>query len=78
MSGVPSRKTSRAPISRRGGFGSFSKRYGLAAGSLLEAQIQKLAESGTTLLLIAHHEDDLPALVERRFALDAGRLHRTR
>jgi ABC-type molybdenum transport system ATPase subunit/photorepair protein PhrA len=28
--------------------------------------------------LIAHHEDDLPALVERRFALDAGRLHRTR
>jgi molybdate transport system ATP-binding protein len=53
---------------------------GLDAGfrALLEAQVAKLAESGTTLLLIAHHEDDLPALVERRFALDAGRLHRTR
>jgi molybdate transport system ATP-binding protein len=46
--------------------------------TLLEAQVQQLAGSGTTLLLIAHHEDDLPALVERRFALDAGRLHRTR
>jgi ABC-type molybdenum transport system ATPase subunit/photorepair protein PhrA len=45
---------------------------------LLEAQVAQLAGSGTTLLLIAHHEDDLPALVERRFALDAGRLHRTR
>ena len=44
----------------------------------LEAQITHLASGGTTLLLIAHHEDDLPALVERRFALDAGRLHRTR
>jgi len=38
----------------------------------------QLAGSGTTLLLIAHHEDDLPSLIERRFALDAGRLHRTR
>ncbi len=46
--------------------------------TLLEAQIAQLASGGTTLLLIAHHEDDLPALVERRFALDAGRLHRTR
>ena len=46
--------------------------------TLLEAQLQQLAGSGTTLLLIAHHEDDLPSLVERRFALDAGRLHRTR
>ena len=53
---------------------------GLDAGfrALLELQVQQLAGSGTTLLLIAHHEDDLPALVERRFALDAGRLHRTR
>jgi molybdate transport system ATP-binding protein len=46
--------------------------------TLLEAQVAKLAGSGTTLLLIAHHEDDLPSLVERRYALDAGRLHRTR
>jgi molybdate transport system ATP-binding protein len=46
--------------------------------TLLEAQLQQLAGGGTTLLLIAHHEDDLPSLVERRFALDAGRLHRTR
>jgi len=46
--------------------------------ALLEAQIVQLAGSGTTLLLIAHHEDDLPSLLERRFALDAGRLHRTR
>ncbi len=46
--------------------------------TLLEAQLQQLAGSGTTLLLIAHHEDDLPSLIERRFALDAGRLHRTR
>lgn len=46
--------------------------------TLLEAQIAQLAGSGTTLLLIAHHQDDLPALVERRFALDAGRLHRMR
>jgi molybdate transport system ATP-binding protein len=46
--------------------------------TLLEAQLQQLAGGATTLLLIAHHEDDLPSLVERRFALDAGRLHRTR
>jgi molybdate transport system ATP-binding protein len=46
--------------------------------ALLEAQLQQLTGSGTTLLLIAHHEDDLPSLIERRFALDAGRLHRTR
>jgi molybdate transport system ATP-binding protein len=46
--------------------------------TLLEAQVTQLAGSGTTLLLIAHHEDDLPSLLERRFALDAGRLHRTR
>jgi len=46
--------------------------------TLLEAQVQQLAGSGTTLLVIAHREDDLPALVARRFALDAGRLHRTR
>lgn len=46
--------------------------------TLLEAQIARLASSGTTLLLIAHHQDDLPALIERRFALDAGRLHRMR
>ena len=46
--------------------------------TLLETQLAQLAGSGTTLLLIAHHEDDLPSLIERRFALDAGRLHRTR
>jgi len=46
--------------------------------TLLEAQLLQLAGNGTTLLLIAHHEDDLPSLIERRFALDAGRLHRTR
>ena len=53
---------------------------GLDAGfrSLLETRLRALAGSGTTLVLIAHREDDLPALVERRFALDAGRLHRTR
>jgi molybdate transport system ATP-binding protein len=44
----------------------------------LEAHIRQLAAGSTTLLLIAHHEDDLPELVQRRFALDAGRLHRTR
>ena len=44
----------------------------------LEAHVRRLAEGSTTLLLIAHHEDDLPELVQRRFALDAGRLHRTR
>jgi molybdate transport system ATP-binding protein len=46
--------------------------------ALLEAHVNRLAAGATTLLLIAHHEDDLPALVTRRFALDAGRLHRTR
>jgi molybdate transport system ATP-binding protein len=46
--------------------------------ALLETRLRALAAAGTTLLLIAHREDDLPALVERRFALDAGRLHRTR
>jgi molybdate transport system ATP-binding protein len=53
---------------------------GLDAGfrTRLEATLGRLAESGTTLLLIAHHESDLPALVVRRFTLDAGRLHRTR
>jgi molybdate transport system ATP-binding protein len=53
---------------------------GLDAGfrSVLEARLRGLAAGGTTLLLIAHREDDLPALVQRRFALDGGRLHRTR
>ena len=53
---------------------------GLDAGfrALLEARLRALAASGTTLVLIAHRDDDLPALVERRFTLDAGRLHRTR
>lgn len=46
--------------------------------TLLETQVARLAGSGTTLLLIAHHQDDLPALIERRYALDAGRLHRVR
>ncbi len=46
--------------------------------SLLEARLLALAQTGTTLLLIAHHETDLPALIVRRFELDAGRLHRTR
>lgn len=46
--------------------------------ALLEARLQRLAASGTTLLLIAHHDADLPALVVRHFELDAGRLHRTR
>lgn len=44
----------------------------------LEAHVRRLAAGSTTLLLIAHHEDDLPEFVQRRFALDAGRLHRTR
>lgn len=53
---------------------------GLDAGfrAQLETHLRTLAGSGTTLLLIAHHEEDLPAIVERRFALDAGRLDRTR
>jgi molybdate transport system ATP-binding protein len=53
---------------------------GLDAGfrAQLEAELRRLADAGTTLLLIAHHEADLPALVVRRFTLDAGRLHRTR
>jgi molybdate transport system ATP-binding protein len=46
--------------------------------TLLEAHVKQLAEGATTMLLIAHHEDDLPDFVTRRFALDAGRLHRTR
>jgi molybdate transport system ATP-binding protein len=44
----------------------------------LEAHVRTLADGATTLLVIAHHEDDLPEFVQRRFALDAGRLHRTR
>ena len=53
---------------------------GLDAGfrTLLEGHVRRLAEAETTFLLIAHHEDDLPDFVTRRFALDAGRLHRTR
>jgi molybdate transport system ATP-binding protein len=53
---------------------------GLDAGfrTLLETHLRGLAGAGTTLLLIAHHEEDLPAIIERRFALDAGRLDRTR
>ncbi len=53
---------------------------GLDAGfrALLETHLRGLAAGGTTLLLIAHHEEDLPSIVERRFALDAGRLDRTR
>jgi len=41
----------------------------------LEAHLHALAGAGTTLLLIAHHADDLPALVVRRQRLAAGTLH---
>jgi len=38
----------------------------------LEARLHGLADDGTTLLLIAHHADDLPALIVRRQRLGAG------
>jgi molybdate transport system ATP-binding protein len=40
----------------------------------LEAELHALAGSGTTLLLIAHHADDLPALIVRRQRLAGGTL----
>jgi molybdate transport system ATP-binding protein len=40
----------------------------------LEAELHRLAAGGTTLLLIAHHADDLPELIVRRQRLVAGRL----
>ncbi len=38
----------------------------------LEAQLHRLAADGTTLLLIAHHADDLPAIIVRRQRLAEG------
>jgi molybdate transport system ATP-binding protein len=41
----------------------------------LEARLHRLAAGGTTLLLIAHHADDLPSVIVRRQRLIAGTLH---
>jgi molybdate transport system ATP-binding protein len=41
---------------------------------LLGALLHGLAAAGTTLLLIAHHEEDLPDLIERRFTIERGAL----
>jgi molybdate transport system ATP-binding protein len=38
----------------------------------LEARLHGLASDGTTLLLIAHHADDLPSVIVRRQRLAAG------
>ena len=40
----------------------------------LQAQLHGFAATGTTLLLIAHHGDDLPATIVRRQQLDGGLL----
>ena len=40
-----------------------------------EARLHDLASDGTTLLLIAHHADDLPDLIVRHQRLTAGTLH---
>jgi molybdate transport system ATP-binding protein len=47
---------------------------GLDAGfrERLDVQLHDLAASGTTLLLIAHHAEDLPDLIVRRQRLAAG------
>lgn len=45
-------------------------RFRTLLGELLHA----LAADGTTLLLIAHHEEDLPDLIVRRFTIERGRL----
>jgi zinc transport system ATP-binding protein len=42
--------------------------------ALLAALLAELTAEGTTLLLIAHHEEDLPALIVRRFTIEHGRL----
>jgi len=41
----------------------------------LETHVHGLASGGTTLLLIAHHADDLPAIIVRRQRLVDGVLH---
>jgi molybdate transport system ATP-binding protein len=42
--------------------------------ALLAALLTALATEGTTLLLIAHHEEDLPEMIVRRFTIEHGRL----
>lgn len=42
---------------------------------LLGGLLEELAAEGTTLLLIAHHDADLPALIRRTFGLSDGGLH---
>ena len=41
---------------------------------LLAALLAELTAGGTTLLLIAHHDEDIPALIVRRFTIEGGRL----
>jgi molybdate transport system ATP-binding protein len=43
---------------------------------LLAVLLAKLAADGTTLLLIAHHEEDLPDLIVRRFTIERGGLRK--
>lgn len=40
----------------------------------LTALLHELAEGGTTLLLITHHDEDVPPFVRRVYSIDAGRL----
>jgi molybdate transport system ATP-binding protein len=40
----------------------------------LTALLDELAQLGTTLMLISHHEDDVPRFVRRTFAIEDGRV----
>jgi ABC-type molybdenum transport system ATPase subunit/photorepair protein PhrA len=43
---------------------------------VLRALLEELVAEGTTLVVISHHDEDLPAYVRRTFALEDGRLVR--
>ncbi len=49
---------------------------GLDAGfrAELASLLHELADGGTTLILISHHDDDVPSFVRRVYAVDGGRV----
>jgi molybdate transport system ATP-binding protein len=52
---------------------------GLDAGARrwLGETVERLAESGTGLILVTHHEDEVPAAIRQRARMDGGRLRVT-
>jgi ABC-type molybdenum transport system ATPase subunit/photorepair protein PhrA len=42
--------------------------------SVLRELLEELIAEGTTLVVISHHDEDLPAFVRRTFAIEDGTL----